>query len=87
MIYFRRRRTIFAVTWYPQFPVQTGPSPGSALDLPGQTRLGTVLLQGRAEGTRRSRAQKSAGLHRHEPDRLEPRASDTSGELPVIRDE
>lgn len=43
--------------------------------------MGAVLLQGGSPRAGRADAQKSTGLHRHEPDRLESGTSDIGGEL------
>lgn len=42
--------------------------------------MGPVLLQGGPQGTQRPHPQEPAGVYRHEPDRLEPRALHSCGE-------
>lgn len=76
----RRRGTLVALPGHTQLPLQAGPTVGSTLHLPRQTRMGAVLLQGGAAGAGRAHAQESAGLHRHEPDRPESGGADISGE-------
>ena len=52
----------------------------TSLHLPGQARLGAVLLQDRAQGGQRVGPQEPASLHRHEPHRPQPGACDSGGE-------
>ena len=75
-----RRRLRPAVRRHPQLPLQAWPSPGPALHLPGQARLGAVLLQGRPKGGQRADAQEPTGLHHHEPHRSQSGAAHSSGE-------
>jgi hypothetical protein len=78
-LFLNRGWTVALVARHPQLPLQARPAAGTALHVPGQARLGAVLLQGRAQGARGPRPQEPAGLHRHEPDRSEPRTTDFGG--------
>ena len=52
----------------------------AALHLPGEARVGAVLLQDRAEGGQRAGAQEPTSLHRHEPHRPQSGARYSCGE-------
>ena len=63
-----RRRAGAALPRHPQLPLQARAAAGSPLHLPGQARLGAVLLQDRPQGAaHRPRPQEPASLHRDEP--------------------
>lgn len=67
-----RSRSSDAVSRNPQLPVQAGTAPRSAIHIPGQARLGPVLLQGGPQGDQWTHPQEPTSLHRHEPYRSQP---------------
>lgn len=73
----RRARACPAVPWHSQLPIQAWFATGSAIDVPGETWLGSVLLQGSTTRAQRPDTQKSASVHRHESYRPQPGAANS----------
>ena len=80
-----RRCPSSSFSWHSQFPIQAWTAPGTPLHLPGQARLGSVLLQDCAQGgSHWSRSQEPTSLHCYEPHRPKSGTSDTGGKSLIV---